>query len=203
MRNSVQFRFPAERESVKPCIRFEPRSGEDTERFKSSHASSSSAKNRSVASNNSATRFTAGAWRNAASNPFSVRGFQSRCNAKRICPLETLKPTCREATASTLCASSKITKSFLKRTPPSASSSRPPSSVKNNVWLSTSTSAERMRLRARWKKQRQFCLPNSDAYPQIFGEQIPRSEQTCAHTFASGSMSKSDRLPSPVCFDHS
>src|SRR6266487_4332453 len=82
-------------------------------------------------------------------------------------------------------------------------SSTPPSSVKNNVWLSTTTSAERMRLRARWKKQMPFSFAQSDWNPHILGAQTPRSEQTCDHTLASGSVSKSDRLPSFVSFDHS
>ena len=78
----------------------------------------------------------------------------------------------------------------------------PPSSVKNSVWFNTSTSDERILFRARWKKQTPWSLAKSDGYPQIFGEHNPRSEQTSAHTFGSGSTSKSDKLPSRVFFDH-
>src|SRR5262245_24853122 len=109
---------------------------------------------------------------------------------------------CFDATLSIWCASSKTTKSFLNRTPPSVSSSNPPNNVKNNVWFSTRTSDERIRLRARWKKQTSCCFANSDGWLHIFGEHKPRSEQTCAHTFGSGSISKSDKLPSAVFFDH-
>src|ERR1035441_4002129 len=87
--------------------------------------------------------------------------------------------------------------------PPSLSSDTPPSNVKKRVWFNTSTSEERMRLRARWKKQRPCCLPKSEGWPQSLGEHNPRSEQTCAQTFGSGSTSKSDRLPSVVVLDHS
>ncbi len=60
-----------------------------------------------------------------------------------------------------------------------------------------------MRWRARWKKHTSWDLAKSDWWPQVLGEQRPRSEQTWAQTFGSGSTSKSDRLPSAVVLDHS
>ena len=43
----------------------------------------------------------------------------------------------------------------------------------------------------------------SELWPQSFVEQSPRSELTKSHTFGSGVMSKSERLPSVVSFAHS
>ena len=174
-----------------------------------SQAASTAPKSLSVSSNDSATCFTTAPFRSIESRPFSVRGFHRRCRLNRICPLETLTPMCRDATRSRCCASSKITKSFLKSNPspePSSSSSAfssTPSDAKKSEWFSTRTSAPKNRLRARWKKHSPWDFDVSDPGPQSLGEHRPRSEQTASHTLASGSTSKSERLPSSVVRLHS
>ena len=58
-----------------------------------------------------------------------------------------------------------------------------------------SARAERNRRRGPWR--------NRTGSRKLSASTSPRSEQTCAQTFGSGSTSKSDRLPSLVSFDHS
>ncbi len=125
MRSSVQSRRPPF--SRPPKLLFVADS------LSSSQAVSTRPKNLSASPSKSATSVTALPLRKVVNSPFSVLGFQRRCNAYRTCPLERLSPICFEATLSIWWASSKIRKSFLKRMPPWLSSSIDPSSVKNRV----------------------------------------------------------------------